>query len=396
MTEQVIVWIAGTNWDSVAGTDKRLVGAMPRAHQILWVDPPVPARDPQAFGQVVRTSKRPPERVSENVQRVRVPVLPGVTRPGIRWITAQLLERTVISALQIIGGEPMAVVVAFPLARFPRGLPGRRILYVTDDWIDGSALMGFSRAAVQNVLSANLARAHGIAAVSEPIVNQLSHMAGSGPASAFSDAPGYVTRVIPNGGPKPVDQTPNARLPVAGLVGQLNERLDLDALEAVRNTGIHIEVIGPRAERDPAFRRRLDTFLSSGNVTWLGRLSAEEVASRMATFGVGLTPYVDSPFNRASFPLKTLEYLSAGVAVVSTDMPAARWLNTPHVVVGSTPLQFARSVGQALAQRDDPRASLARWEFAKGHTWDTRARDFIELLHETGRRQASLKTRKEY
>jgi hypothetical protein len=38
---------------------------------------------------------------------------------------------------------------------------------------------------------------------------------------------------------------------------------------------------------------------------------------------VGLTPYADTPFNQASFPLKTLEYLSAGLPVVSTDLPGA-------------------------------------------------------------------------
>ena len=41
---------------------------------------------------------------------------------------------------------------------------------------------------------------------------------------------------------------------------------------------------------------------------------------------VGLTPYADTPFNEASFPLKTLEYFSAGLPVVSTDLPGSRWL----------------------------------------------------------------------
>jgi teichuronic acid biosynthesis glycosyltransferase TuaH len=50
------------------------------------------------------------------------------------------------------------------------------------------------------------------------------------------------------------------------------------------------------------------------------------VPSYLAAADVGITPYTASAFNRASFPLKTLEYLGAGLPVVSTDLPGARWL----------------------------------------------------------------------
>ena len=57
-----------------------------------------------------------------------------------------------------------------------------------------------------------------------------------------------------------------------------------------------------------------------------------------------MTPYAESPFNRASFPLKTLEYLAAGLGVVSTDMPSARWLNTSLISLQSEPHDFALAV----------------------------------------------------
>ena len=38
-----IVWIAGTNWDGVAGTDKRMVESLARFRPVLWVDPPTRA-----------------------------------------------------------------------------------------------------------------------------------------------------------------------------------------------------------------------------------------------------------------------------------------------------------------------------------------------------------------
>ena len=48
--------------------------------------------------------------------------------------------------------------------------------------------------------------------------------------------------------------------------------------------------------------------------------------SYMAALKVGLTPYGDNEFNRASFPLKTLEYLSAGIAVVRPSYQQPRCL----------------------------------------------------------------------
>ncbi len=57
-----------------------------------------------------------------------------------------------------------------------------------------------------------------------------------------------------------------------------------------------------------------------------GQVAAEAVPSYLAAIDVGITPYRDTAFNRASFPLKTLEYLGAGRPAVSTDLPAARWL----------------------------------------------------------------------
>ena len=61
-------------------------------------------------------------------------------------------------------------------------------------------------------------------------------------------------------------------------------------------------------------------------------------------------PYRDTPFNRGSFPLKTLEYLAAGRAVVATDLPAIRWLNTDLISVATTPAAFADHVARLASE----------------------------------------------
>ena len=104
----------------------------------------------------------------------------------------------------------------------------------------------------------------------------------------------------------------------------------------------------------------------NGNVTWEGEIPAVEVPARLAGAAAGITPYADTEFNRSSFPLKTLDYLSAGLPVVSTDLPAARSLGTGHVAREATPADFTRALRKVLADTPDPRQIRERQRFARG------------------------------
>jgi teichuronic acid biosynthesis glycosyltransferase TuaH len=109
---------------------------------------------------------------------------------------------------------------------------------------------------------------------------------------------------------------------------------------------------------------------------------------------VGITPYTGSPFNLASFPLKTLEYLSAGRPVVSTDLPGSRWLlddlfradQAPGQIMtlASTPADVVAAVrrmvgGPGDPAQTDPDSATGRPRrdrcraFAARHSWDRRA-----------------------
>jgi len=193
-----------------------------------------------------------------------------------------------------------------------------------------------------------------------------------------------------------VDELPPAaeiRLapPVAGLVGQLNERLDLDMLAAVADRGRSLLLVGPRYEQRPDTRRRLDDLLRRPNVQWTGRVPAERLPEYLAAIDVGLTPYADTAFNRASFPLKTLEYLAAGRPVVSTDLPSARWLmngpgprNTELIDLAADAEAFADLVDARLKAPRTPAFAAARRAFASRHSWAARAEELRTLIGPAG------------
>ncbi|MFT3877023.1 MAG: glycosyltransferase [Propioniciclava sp.] len=369
MTGGPIVWVAGVGWDDVPGTDKQLVLVLGREHEVIWVDAP----RKHAWRGWLRGTAPAVESVAPGVLRARIPALPGFTRWPIRYLTDLLTARCVRLVLRG-RGRPRAVVVANPIWPFPAGVAGTKVLYVTDDWIAGAGLMGLSTRWVTERLGRKASQSERFAAITEPLVAQAREL-------GLDDQ--VPVALLPNGAPV-VEVSPGHREPVAGVVGQINERTDLACLEAVAEAGVRVRIMGPRADRDPEFGRRFEALLRHPNVTWLGVLGTEELAAELSRMSVGLTAYADSVFNEASFPLKTLEYLAAGVPVVSTDLPASHWLDTPHVRIAGDPAGFAALVAAAIEETDGhpgPHPGEAdRIAFARTHGWDARARAFIELL----------------
>jgi teichuronic acid biosynthesis glycosyltransferase TuaH len=166
--------------------------------------------------------------------------------------------------------------------------------------------------------------------------------------------------------------------PMVGFVGQINDRTDLCLLEAVADRNRSLLLVGPK---DPIFEpNRFATLVDRPNVCWVGGKPFNALPSYLRSMDVGIVPYRDSPFNRGSFPLKTLEYLAAGRAVVATDLPAIRWLATDLVAVSSEPESFADHVDRGLGEAKSPTLISRRRAFASQHSWAKRAGDFYEVI----------------
>ena len=356
-----LIWIAGTPWDGVAGTEKQLASALARHRGVIWADPPAPVFGGRAQGIFPSL-----ETVHPEIRRLTVPVPPGATRPVVRVAADWILQRA-LKALPASGQG--TVVVAGPMGRFPRDTGAFKVFFVTDDWPSGAALMGLPAARIRHCMKRNLQEADVVAAVSPYLAGTLRQL-----------HPGAEVLVLPNGCLPPVAGPAEKRRPGAALVGQLNERLDLDILDAVAASGTDLTVIGPRTERDAAVGARLDALLSRSNVTWLGEMSAAAAAEQLGTVTAGITPYADSEFNRASFPLKTLDYLAAGLPVVATDLPAARWLDTGHIALESSPEGFAAAVKRLVGETPDPVLIRQRQGIARENSWDSRAGTLLQAI----------------
>ncbi|MGR0159873.1 glycosyltransferase [Paenarthrobacter nitroguajacolicus] len=370
----IIVYISGTRWDAVQGTDRLLAEALASRADVIWVDQPVSAaRYSDVRRYCLNSLLGITEPVAPAVRRLRIPALPGFSRPLVRRATEAIAQWTVGKAAARDAGHIVGVVIASPIVAFPAHLEAPRMLHLTDDWLGSADLLGLSRTHVGRMLKQNLESADIISAVSPDLAEKISNFSGRS------------VELLPNGCRTPVPlETSTERQPVAALVGQLNERLDFNALQALGRARIPMVVLGPRTDRDASTRRNLDDFLSLPCVDWRGEVSPSAVAKVLGTVSLGLTPYADSEFNRSSFPLKTLEYLAAGVPVVATDLPATRWLKSDFVSIATSSADFMNLVQSGMRSQLTLAQRRAIQSTAQAHTWDVRASKLLSLLGRQG------------
>ncbi|MEU5878047.1 glycosyltransferase [Spirillospora sp. NPDC047279] len=380
----MIVYFGGTAYDGVAGTDRQLADRLDVLEPVLYVDPPVsvltPLLRPQLAGSLRGSALR---REDTGVWRLRPRVLPGAYRPGMHRVTAALVRRAARRAARRAGDRVSAVVVATSLD-VVAAVPGARTLYyATDDIVAGADLIRLPRRRLAAVRDRMLARADVVAVVSPALADLCRER-------------GREAELVPNGcapevyegigtAPWPADVPRFDGRPAAGFTGHINGRIDLGLLEAVADAGHPLVLVGPH---DPGYEPdRFRALCDRPGVCWTGRKPFADMPSYLSTIEVGLTPYLLDGFNRASFPIKTLDYLAAGRAVVSTDLPATRWLRADGdgegaalVRAEATTAEFVRAVGEELAAGASPGLRARRRRFAARHTWTGRARTLADLL----------------
>jgi glycosyltransferase involved in cell wall biosynthesis len=164
---------------------------------------------------------------------------------------------------------------------------------------------------------------------------------------------------------------------VAGYVGVIDERLDLDLIATLAASlpDWEIRMVGPVVKIDPA------TLPKAENITYPGPAAYSDLPHVMAGFDVALMPFAMNEATRSISPTKTLEYLAAGLPVVSTRVP--------DVVTDFGELVDLQDDGAGFAdacRRVERHSQVSRAAKAKPllhrHHWDTIAQHMEELIVE--------------
>ena len=372
----MIVLCAANRWGGIKMQDRQIAEQLQTRAPVLYVDPPVSHLTPLNKPAVAASLKRPRLRILRPGLAQLTPIVPPKpTHPAVAQLASRAVRRQLTNAVRSLGGRVNAVVTTWLFFEV-YGACGeeRRVYWWSDDPVSAAPFWGQTPERLE-AADERLARASDlIVAVSEGATQRLRDR-------------GLPAWYLPNGcdaamlaGVDDVAPASDVRLrgPIAGFLGQLNDRTDLALLERVADSAVGLLLIGPR---EPSFEpERFSRLIARSNVAYLGSRPYEELPSYLRLFDVGLVPYRDTEFNRWSFPMKTLEYLAAGRPVVATSLPAIRSLDTDLIALADTPDDFAASVCQQAELARQPDLVGRRRAFAGTHSWAARADRLLQLL----------------
>ena len=362
--DDVVVITASNSWTDQRMADHQLTAALSRHVRIVFVDPSGvrrPSVEQLAIGVTVLRSLRMPF--------IRLGVTRWASRRLIAWQIRRVVRRLNPTRVVLLEGN-----VLFPVS----GLIGEdaAVYWAQDDWSGLAAIFGLPEGVLDGGEQHATAGARAVIAANPLVAERLRashervHLIPFGASTSLFSTAGQIPVVD--------DRHP------AVLMGTLNSRIDFDLLDALVADGVPLLIAGP--VDTPEAASRLADLLRTGLVEHLGAVDFENLPAVLARCSVGLVPYGHSRFNEGSFPLKTIEYLAAGLPVVATDLPAIRWLSADEVHVADDPAAFASTVReQWLRGVPQPADRERRRAQARSHDWRNRADLFAAVLDDACR-----------
>ncbi|HEY5960550.1 MAG TPA: glycosyltransferase, partial [Polyangiaceae bacterium] len=164
--------------------------------------------------------------------------------------------------------------------------------------------------------------------------------------------------------------------PRLGFFGVIDERIDLELIRlvAAARRDWQLIMIGPVVKIDPASLPR------EPNLHWLGMKQYGELPAYVSGWDVALMPFALNRATRFISPTKTLEYMAAGKAIVSTGV---RDVIEPYGRIGAVHIADASNFVQAIeaALNEAPEELNERFELILAQTsWDETWKRMVRVL----------------
>jgi glycosyltransferase involved in cell wall biosynthesis len=373
------------DWSEDPTSNNYVMRMLARHNHVLWLNsiatrtPKVSsASDMAKLGRKLRAFSEGPQEVEPGLAVFTPIVLPfphselavAVNRQLMRGLTWALRRRLGMDGFQLWTFLPTAV-------RYVGGLGEDLVVYyITDEWSQFSAVDGARIAAMEEELCR---RADVVFATSHTLVerkralNPETHLASHGVDQAhFAGALTDEVEV-----PHEIAHLPRPRV---GFFGLIEDWIDLDLMGhlAERRPDWSIVMIG-KAKVDLTRHQR------HRNIHWLGRRPYQALPAYCKGFDVAVMPFALTELTRHVNPIKLREYLSAGLPVVSTDIPECR--HYPELcLVARDRDEFVALCERAIAE-DSPEKRRARSDAMRAETWEQK----VEALGEIVRRVAERK-----
>jgi len=243
------------------------------------------------------------------------------------------------------------------------------VYYCTDEW-SGCSFVDGKR---MEALVQDLARkADVVFATSRTLVNKLKNYNPNTHLASHGVSYDMFAQALDNDLPIPEDVS-HLTKPILGFYGLIEEWMDQDLIAhlASKHPEWTILLIGKVCVD-------IQTLTPFKNVKFLGRKPHHTLPNYCKAFDIALIPHKVNDLTLAMNPIKLREYMSAGLKIVSTDLPEMR-LFPEHCITATTYDEFERGVITALADQSAEGRRTRSAPMAR-ETWEFKVLEFGEIV----------------
>jgi glycosyltransferase involved in cell wall biosynthesis len=366
------------DWGDDPTSVNHVMRLLARENKVLWLNS-ISTRTPtftsssdwRKIGNKLRSFAKGPRHIENGLDVYTPIVLPFPHSKAATTVNQGILRATLGVLRAQRGMKSFQLWSFFPTAVEYVGKLGESfvVYYITDEWSHFSYLDGKKISAMERELCE---KADIVFCTARTLLerkkayNPETYLASHGVDHAhFAKALRPETRVA--------DEIARLPKPVLGFIGLVQDWVDLELIgklaEAYRQGSI---VIVGKSIVDTS---RLAKY---GNVHLLGRKPYEDLPTYCKGFDVSLIPFVLNELTRNVNPIKLREYLSAGLPVVSTELPEVAFYRDT-CSVARTHDEFLAGVAKELAG-DSPAARQKRSDAMKSETWEVKVAELGERI----------------
>lgn len=356
-----LVYLSPVAWSSFAQRPHKFAEWFHAAHgaRVLWVDP-YPTRLPR-WSDLYRLRRRqaePDQGIPPWMETVRAAALPVEPLPGSGLVNGLFWGKVLQQVSQFASAGSCELVIGKPSRLALRVLASAQFTRSTYDAMDDfpAFYSGFSQRAMARTEQQVAERVSAVQVSATALLDKFGR-AGR-PVALVRNACSPETLAA-------VDTLPALRDPARiGYVGTLGSWFDWELVLALAlaNPDMRLRLTGPLLAPPPPSL--------PSNVELRPACPHEDAMREMASFAVGLIPFLRNGLTASVDPIKYYEYRALGVPVLSSAFGEM----TEHARSGGVTLLDARAdlrgvVLDALAQQDSASAII---EFRARNAWTSR------------------------
>jgi glycosyltransferase involved in cell wall biosynthesis len=376
--------VFGDDWGRFVSTMQHLFRHIALDYPVVWVNglghrpPSFSMADLKRVVEKVRAAARPRDALAGSglegggtpVAIIEPRVLPWHDVAAVHYLNSRMLIGAIRRTLEAHGlTRPPVLVTGSPPSVGVVGRLGEvaSIYFCMDDFLNFPGVSAKMIAPLERRLlgkvDALVATAKSLTEMKRPASGIVHHLPQGVNYEHFS---------APREEPEDLRCIPGPRI---GFAGSLHEVCDFPLLRRIAETypEASVVLVGPTTVPPSALSP-----LHAPNIHILGLRPYRDLPAYVQHFDVGIIPYIQNARTKAVDPLKLLEYLAAGIPVVSTAIPEAHKYASA-IMVAEDDETFVRATGAALSLNRAETRERAR-AVARTHTWEHRASDLLAIL----------------